>query len=48
LVYAAASFITETMNEYSKRYKNGRKKNFCMVGMKRQTRKWKKKYELSV
>jgi len=36
------------MNEYSRRGKNGRKKNFCMVGMKRQRRNWKKKYELSV
>lgn len=33
------------MNEYSKRGTDGRRKNFCIVGMKRQIRNWEKKYE---
>jgi hypothetical protein len=48
LVYAEATVITEKINEYSKRGKNWRKKNLCMVGIKRQIRNCKKKYKLLV
>jgi hypothetical protein len=48
LVYAEATVITETMGENSKRGKNERNKNFCMIGLTRKMSNWKKKCERSV
>ena len=46
LIYAAATIMTQTSNEYNKRSKNRRDVNFWKIRMQKQISSWRK--ELSI